>query len=239
MEEMNKVYTIHKGKVYESFNMIWIMSKVKWTKTSSFHFESNETLAKMKEELYQKEADPNKKYAYRTSTDWAKYSAEEKKRCFIIFINRKKLNFTRDNETRYFVSEQHYLNRTKHFLRSQNLHVTYERVDAKLTLKRDTETKYIYEVKKNSITGADTKNPDLVLPEIVEKGWGGFYFDKFHLRFINSSFSPKVKAKVLPENGKQLKPLYNVQKSDGEMFLTQVEYDIDKIYADYTNLLNI
>ena len=54
-----------------------------------FHFESNETLAKMKEELYQKEANPNKKYAYTTFTDWEKYSAEEKKDVLLSLLTVK------------------------------------------------------------------------------------------------------------------------------------------------------
>ena len=44
MEEMNKVYTIRKGNVYE--NMIWIMSKVKWTKKFFFTLNQMKPLQK-------------------------------------------------------------------------------------------------------------------------------------------------------------------------------------------------
>ena len=83
--------------------------------------------------------------------------------------------------------------------------LTYRRVNARDTLKINTNEIYIYEVlnhqKIKVLNGFYLTREDLILPEKKNPGWGNFRFDQEHYKLINCTYADPPKKIILPEDG--------------------------------------
>ena len=70
-------------------------------------------------------------------------------------------------------------------------------------------------------------------------GGGGVYLDKVHYWLINSTFPPDVQKKTFPENSGQVLFSFITFDKNDDLFLSQAEKDIYKIYLNYVNVLNL
>ena len=149
----------------------------------------------------------------------------------------------KDPGTRYFVSERLYLNRKKIFL-SKLKTTTYRKVNARDTLKINTNRIYIYEVlNHNKIKGSNAFLPvkeDFIIPEERNLGWHNFRFDQEHYKFINCTFRNSLTKIILPEDGNTVQYSHIYRAVNFDDFLSHAEKDSEKILTkDFTKLLNV
>ena len=83
------------------------------------------------------------------------------------------------------------------------------------------------------------KKVNFVFPESRNGGWGGFRFDQEHYTLLNCTFSDELKKLIFPEHNNKVTKSWRQRNINDEIFLTQAEKDILKIYKDYTTLLNV
>ena len=87
---------------------------------------------------------------------------------------------------------------------------TFRRVNARDTLKINTNQIYIYEVLNHTaIKGSNAFLPvkeDYILPGERDPGWNNFRFDQEDYKFINCAFPNLLKKEILPEDGNAIEP---------------------------------
>ena len=74
----------------------------------------------------------------------------------------------------------------------------------------------------------------------MEDNWLGWvFFNKEHYKLINLTFPTDVQKYLLPERGGKVENTFLLEKPKEKIFWSQAEKDIEKVYFEAQNMLNL
>ena len=213
LERMNKVHTKNGNRINESTDWIqyFYLPKNEWDSSQNIthyrHYYWTHIRNLSLGDVTLINEDPYKKRGYTIYSKEKTFTEVEEKDPFLVDDNEKLQGITvhKRNDVKYYVSEDHYLNRDKNFLKNLP-YATYVRRDA------DTEfpnhypigmmlsfyEKYVYEVlNHNTITGITLTKDDFILLTTRTKPstntYSHFQFENEKYYWKDSTWSDQLK----------------------------------------------
>ena len=178
----------------------------------------------------------DRKLVYTTFDQGKKLTPDQKQRK-VVLISMSKNNYTMPKipGARCFVSQEMYDNRNENVLKSLKI---LRSVNAEVVTGYKLRQRYIYEVELKDMN-VEVRQKNFILPEWTPPGWGGYFFNKEHYKLINLTFPSDVQKALLPESGGKVTNTYLLIKLVDNTFWRQAEKDIEKIYFEAQNMLNL
>ena len=244
LEKMNKIYTKNGNRINESTDWIHYFYHPKngWDGSQNIthyrHYYRTHIRSLSLGNVTLINEDPYKKRAYTIYSKEKCFTGVEEKYPFLVDNDEKLQGITvhKTNDVRYYVAENHYLNRDKNFLKNLPS-ATYMRRDANtefpnqypIGMMRSFYKKHVFEVlNHNTTTGITLTKYDFILPTTKTKPSTNTYF---HFPFENEKYYWKDSTwsdqlKKLTEGRRIVLYKYSTTKIKPDDFISPLEKEI-------------